>query len=341
MKKICIFGILAGFAVFSLMAETTNRGYINSVGMWGVIDSDFNEIIPANFLYAGEYSEGAANVKISDGVWALVNSGDNYLASVKAERLFAVHDGWALVQLPDGEYNYINIAGKMMGKGFSYANSFSEGKAVVKSKKDNRLCYIDSKGKTLFGKIQLDAAFAFKDGFAIIGQKSNSGSIKYGLLNSKGKICVDCIYTEMSYLGSSVWAVSTEEDGSLFFLINEKGARLGSVEFEIATAVSGGKIFVQLKDKPDLNYVYDIASDTLSNSPVEWELESNKGPLYAASNSKKYGNKVFVIDNEGKKIDEHSYKRFNNEVNKIMCFINGRDNIHCYVNADGESFIPD
>ena len=341
MKKIVLSFLIVGFLTLPFFAEVTNRGYINSVGMWGVIDSDFNEIVPANYLYAGEFSEGAANVKVSDGLWALVSTSDKLLASIKAERLFALHDGWALVQLPDGDYNYISIDGKMMGKGFSYANSFSEGKAVVKSKKDNRFCYIDAKGKPLFGKLPLEAAFPFKDGYAIVGQATASGRVKFGLLNSRGKFAVNCIYTDISYLGEKVWATSTAEDASVLFLIDEKGSRLGSIEFEFSSAVSGGKVFLQMKDQPELNYVYDIKTGVLSEKQIEWELESRKGPLYAGRNSKKYGNKVFVIDNEGKIVDNLSFKRYANEVNKILCFINGIDNIHCYVNAKGEIFIPD
>ena len=341
MKKICFLGVVLLFASLSVFAETTTRGYINSVGMWGVIDSDFNEIIPPNYLYAGEFSEGAANVKVSDGNWALVSAEDKLLVSVQAERLFALHDGWALVQLTDGDYNYINIEGKMLSKGFAYANSFSEGKAVVKNKKDNRFCYIDAKGRQLFGKLPLEAAFPFKDGFAIIGQMAPDGSVKYGLLNAKGKLAVNCVYSDISYLGEKIWAASTAEDEFAFFLINENGSRLGDIKFEVATAVNGGKVFVQLKDKPDLNYVYDIAADKLSEKPIEWELDSRKGPLYAGTNYKKYGNKCFVIDNEGKIVQNLSFKRFASEVNRILCFINGTDNVHVYVNEKGESFIPD
>ena len=97
--------LMVVFGSCCLWAGPNNRHFKNAAGKYGLIDDNFRVILPAEYLYAGELSEGAINVKLASNEWALIDENRKELCRVKALRLGKVINGWARVETED--YGYI------------------------------------------------------------------------------------------------------------------------------------------------------------------------------------------------------------------------------------------
>ena len=72
--------------------------------VYGFVDEDFREVIPLQFTYAYNFSEGLAAVKTTDGKWGYLNKKGEFVIEPKYLRAENFRDGMAQVEfqsLPD------------------------------------------------------------------------------------------------------------------------------------------------------------------------------------------------------------------------------------------------
>ncbi|WP_310829257.1 WG repeat-containing protein [Paenibacillus pedocola] len=135
-----------GRALFSKQSTTGNSryGYLNAQG---------KEVLPPVYLDAGDFMNGTALVKVSEGEYALIDPEGNVLHTYKHPFVGYPGDGLlAYQETENGKYGYLNLDGSVAIKPqFTAALPFSEGRAVINTAEDYGNAYglIDKQGKQI------------------------------------------------------------------------------------------------------------------------------------------------------------------------------------------------
>ncbi|QSF43116.1 WG repeat-containing protein [Paenibacillus tianjinensis] len=133
-----------GRALFSKQSTTGNSryGYLNAQG---------KEVLPPVYLDAGDFMNGTALVKVSEGEYALINPEGTVLHTYKHPFVGNPGDGLlAYQETENGKYGYLNLDGGVAIKPqFTAALPFSKGRAVINTAEDygNANGLIDKQGK--------------------------------------------------------------------------------------------------------------------------------------------------------------------------------------------------
>ncbi len=135
-----------GRALFSQQSTTGNSryGYLNAQG---------KEVLPPVYLDAGDFMNGTALVKVSEGEYALIDPEGTVLHTYKHPFVGNPGDGLlAYQEMENGKYGYLNLDGSVAIKPqFTAALPFSEGRAVINTAEDYGNAYglIDKQGKQI------------------------------------------------------------------------------------------------------------------------------------------------------------------------------------------------
>jgi hypothetical protein len=107
------------------------------------------------YQLVGDYYEGFARVRLSDGNWNYIDSKGNLLSKQNFEDAYSFHEGFAVVLLSDGTYNFLDKEGNFLSKqNFEFVYYFNDGFGKVKLSDGNKyyidkdLNFYDSKTKT-------------------------------------------------------------------------------------------------------------------------------------------------------------------------------------------------
>lgn len=146
--------------------------------LYGYVNAQGKEVIPAVYLDAGDFKNGEALVKIKDGEYALIDTGGKVKHTYNYAFVGSPGDGLLAYQETDnGKYGYLRIDGSVaIEPQFTMALPFSEGRAVVNTAAD-------------YGNA-------------------------FGLINEQGKWVIPPNYYEVSQLGEHRVALGTPLDAS-------------------------------------------------------------------------------------------------------------------------------
>jgi hypothetical protein len=84
----------------------------NKVGKWGFADNHGKIVIPFNYEYAFEFSEGKATVKLN-GKWGYIDINEKLIIPMQYDAAEVFKEGLAAVCLNDS-YGFIDSAGKIV-----------------------------------------------------------------------------------------------------------------------------------------------------------------------------------------------------------------------------------
>ncbi len=239
----------------------------NRDGLWGFLDRDLKEAIPARFVWVGSFSNGQAAAEMAEGM--LIISHDGRPAEkpdVSVHKIYQHAYGWRYatfhnrvgVQDEKGnwrlrpEYRQIRVfstgvmlaqrdktwelitAEKPQGTGtkFKDAGNISENFCWVMS--DKGCGYLNGDGKMVI-ECQYEKAYGFKNGIAAVRKNK-----LWGFIDTSGKEVLPHIYTD----------VDQQEDGTyIVFEGNKKGLVLTDGTFEPAEAETLTPELEQKKEK--------------------------------------------------------------------------------------------
>lgn len=133
-------------------------------GKFGYIDASANVMIPAKYLFAGEFSEGLANVTEDLGTrlkTGYIDKTGKWAIGGEFADAQPFSQGLAAVSFDGKKYGFIDRTGKtIVSPQFDFVLPFSEGLAVVSA--NDRWGFIDTTG-TIVIPLQFNAAIFFSD----------------------------------------------------------------------------------------------------------------------------------------------------------------------------------
>lgn len=165
--------------------------------LYGFLDRQGKEVVPAEFLTANEFQ-----------------------------------DDKAVVQLPSKEYALINKNGKVLHKyPYPFVGNLGEGLLAFKETEDGKFGYIDVKG-TIVIPPKFTSAMPFEYGRAIVNMAEDYGE-DYGLIDREGKFIYPPVYNDIHHLGKNRVAIGKAiKEGSPFYGSNYA---LGTTDGKVLT----------------------------------------------------------------------------------------------------------
>lgn len=172
---------------------------------FGFIDPTGGEVIPLEFHKARRFSNGLAAVKVEQ-VWGYILPSGIFQITPRFDgtgsakrypdiRAGAFADGLAPVWAGQDYYMFVDTNGSFaFESGFDDANSFSEGRALIKQ--SNRFGYIDKGGRTAI-ECEFTLARGFSEGLARVEvEEPRSGfSPPTGFIDSEGNMVIPHSFT--------------------------------------------------------------------------------------------------------------------------------------------------
>lgn len=147
--------------------------------VYGYLDADGKEVIPAEYEEAYDYKEQKALVKKNKYEYALINQAGERLAT----------------------YPY------------HYVGSYGEGLLVFQETVNGKYGYMDEKGTAVIPPSYSEAS-AFEGGLAVI-MISVGDNLRYGVINKQGTFIISAEYDDIRDIGEERWAVGRSEDTNL------------------------------------------------------------------------------------------------------------------------------
>ncbi|MBN2520220.1 MAG: WG repeat-containing protein [Bacteroidales bacterium] len=245
-----------------------NKALFQKEGLFGYLDQNLNEIIPAQFDYASSFSEGFA-VVAKEGLWGCIDKNGKMVVPYKYRNIKNFNENMACIKNLNNKYGFINKNGQeVIPCKYDDANSFNDERALVKL--NNFWGYIDVNGKEqLSGKFIYLDAFNFyngkayvsveKDNYYIIDKNYNTvnkflpfipefdlGNGRYiglalflkGIVDENGKNITPFQYSEISYTYNDLISVKKND---LYGYINRDGVEIIPCQFDLVSNFNSGR----------------------------------------------------------------------------------------------------
>ncbi|MFN9601746.1 MAG: WG repeat-containing protein [Dolichospermum sp.] len=204
---------------------------------WGFINTIGKLVIPCQFDDAWLFSEGLAKVQIEEKL-GFINTIGKLVIPCQFDDAFVFFEGLAKVKIEE-KWGYINTDGKLVIPcQFDDAKSFSEGRATVKIQE--KWGFINTIGKLVI-PCQFDNADNFSEELAMvqIGEK-------YGYINTNGQMVIPCEFNQIYWFSEGLAAVKV---GEKYGYINTNGQIVISCQFDRTVMFSEGLATVRIGDK--------------------------------------------------------------------------------------------
>ncbi|TLS50047.1 DUF3298 domain-containing protein [Paenibacillus antri] len=212
--------------------------------LYGYLDREGGEVIPATFLEGNDFANGKAIVKVADGEYALIGPNGERKATYRYDYVGAPGDGLLPFRKEtDGKYGYIDEAGKIVIEPrYSEARPFQAGRAVVNVAEDF---------KSEYGLIDRTGAFVVEPKYNEV-RPLGDGRVALGQATDP----------EQPFIGSK-YAIADANDGRLltdfrFYAVNDFQDGLASVSDDART------YFIGRDGKPAAGYPRFDGSGTLT-----------------------------------------------------------------------------
>lgn len=196
--------------------------------LYGYLDIQGKEIIPAQYMIAGDFNEGTALVKIKESQFALINLSGERLYTYPYYNVMNLGEELLAFQ-PDSasKYGYMNVKGNViLEPQYSMALPFNQGRAVVNMAEDffNQYGLIDRAGNFIIPAIYNDITLLGDNraalGKAIDPKEPYKGSI-YAIADSaNGEVLTEFIYSNVQNYEKGYASVSDE---TKTFFIDKQG----------------------------------------------------------------------------------------------------------------------
>ena len=191
--------------------ESTLRFKICRHRQYGYIDREGKTVIPCIYDFAGDFYEGLAKVK-TKGKYGFIDITGEQVTACKFDKAGDFHEGFAWVKL-NGVTNYINnkgrVAFKLEDDDCDWPDDFSEG--LVTAIVDDKLCFVNTRGKIIINCDDYEELFDFSEGRAIV--KKDGG---FGFIDKKGNKITPCKYSDVKDFCEGLAAV--KENGKYGFV---------------------------------------------------------------------------------------------------------------------------
>lgn len=227
-----------GRAVFS---KTNKEGKY----VYGYLDLEGREVIPAKYDSAGDFDNGKAIAKVKENQYELIDSNGNILNSY--DYYFVGNSSDNLLPFSkniNDKYGYINEEGRVIIEPqFPWAGSFKEERALVNMSEDylNKYGVIDKQGDLIIDPEYNNISFLGENrvslGKAIDEEKPYMGS-KFALADIDGKILTDFIFNNILEFKEGV---ASATDGKSTFFIGLDG----KIEDSLPKVEGEGTLFLE------------------------------------------------------------------------------------------------
>ncbi len=241
MKKL-LFGLL--LLCYGAQAQQTLFA-IEIKGKWGYMNSEGKMMIPAQFDYADDFSEGMAVVAFRNQPCVINENGKRVIDTGSFQFISRFSEGFAAASDYNGQKYIINPKGDKtvtLPADIYEIRAFREGVAVVSKKIDEH--------ETKFGR-----------DIATLGYK-------FGYVNTKGEPVTDFVYDDADDAKNGIMRV---KQGVLFGLLRTDGSVIIKPTYENIGIFTEGKAVVDVKAKfgyintsgeivikPIFDYAYDF-----------------------------------------------------------------------------------
>ena len=213
------------FPAYQIISDEIKYGYIDETGVF---------VIPPTYDVASDFNDGVAIVLINNKSCAIDTDGNVLFMSDTIEDF---HNGMSVFTNYNNDeaiHGYIDTTGKVIIEPqYILASNFKEDNTAYVSTGSGKYAQIDKSG-TILESFELDSkydnAWKFDDGYLIFNDSENN---KFGVVNVKGEIIFEPIYSDISYLGHDLFAVK-KPDFEYYFEImlapaaiyNQKGEQV-------------------------------------------------------------------------------------------------------------------
>jgi hypothetical protein len=188
---------------------------------FGFIDQAGAEVMPLQFHKARHFSEGLAAVKVGhlwgyilpSGIFQITPRFDG-VGNAKRypdKRAGAFKQGLALVWAGQDYYKFIDTSGSFaFENGFDDANSFNEGRALIK--RGNRFGYIDEDGRTVI-ECKFCLAWDFSESLARVEAKESRSEFSppTGFIDNEGNMVIPPQFYSANDFVNGLSLVSTDD----------------------------------------------------------------------------------------------------------------------------------
>lgn len=207
----------------ALFTETTENGQ----NLYGYLDRQGKEVIPAKYLQANDFQKDHAVVQISENEYGLINRDGKITNYYSYPFVGNLGDGLlAFKETQDGKFGYIDKNGHVIiAPKFTWAQPFEYDFAVVNMSEDytNEYGLINKSGNFVISPNFNDINILGKNRLAI-GKPIMKGQpfygSKYALATTEGNVLTDYMFTTILPFQKGVASVTT---GEKTFFINKNG----------------------------------------------------------------------------------------------------------------------
>lgn len=197
--------------------------------LYGYLDLEGREAIPASFLEGSDFRNGKAVVKVKNGLYRLIGRSGESLAELPFAFVGPLSEGLMAYQATDGgRYGYLNERGSVaIAPAYTGAQPFRDGRAVVNTAEDfgNKYGLIDMGGRLTvpagYADIRLLGQHRAALGKAVDPARPYIGS-RFAIADLDGKLLSDFVYGDVEDFNRGHASV---QDGRNTFFIGPDGKR--------------------------------------------------------------------------------------------------------------------
>ncbi len=207
---------------------------VSSDGKWGYIDFQRRLVVPFEFLYAGQFMNGIARVRLGDKFFFINKTGNRI--TPEFEGAFDFHEGLAAIQVAN-KVGYIRPDGSLAisaDHGSASGVDFSEGLAAVRVK--GKVGFMDRSGNIVI-EPKYDDVYPFSDGLAAVELHE-----QWGYVDHEGKLVVPIRFHIAHMFSEQVASVNVDEKWGF---INRNGEFAIAPQFDSALPFCGGVAAVE------------------------------------------------------------------------------------------------
>ena len=238
------------------------QAYVNDKMSYGIVRcSDGEIIVPFEYNYIGEFSEGIGRIEGTDGKFGFINSDGQIITEIEYDTVGDFHDGMAqvFIETETGvKGGFIDISGQVVVPAvFDATRSFHDGVAIVE------LCSDDGRN-SYFGLIDKTGEYivypefywidTFSEGIAGVVARTENG-LKAGYMDISGQMTIAPEYDDgYSFAGGfALVGMTTKREHfaaeTKYGFINTKGQLITELEYDMARSFQEGMAAVCKEDE--------------------------------------------------------------------------------------------
>ncbi len=297
--------------------EEAEIGVVYDDEEYGLINAKGKEVMELtdDFDGIGGFNENGIGRYREDDYYGIINSKGKIITKADYEYLSSFNENGLAIFSEDDEYGILNARGKEVVKAGKYSDfeSINDGWFLALDEDEETVYLLNEKCKEVFS-YEEDGDWYMANDFADNGLAPIIDEDEcYGFINRKGKVVIDCKYSDVSSFSSCGLARVCEEDEEEFSFINEKGNIVGGSYlyatsflddgYAVAVEVDGGEIIFKIINEKGKKVCELDCDDVL--------LPSGRGVLSSAVdyivNSDDFDKEEFLINYIEENYDEDDF----------------------------------